>query len=411
MIDAAQLGTRLRTARERRGLSQQGVAEVLGLPRTAVTNMESGTRSVSTLELTRLADLYGQQATFFLSAHEEAEDLSVVLHRALPEMTGAPELDHEVRHILSLYREGAGLRQLLGRTVELAVPDYAARLSSVGDAIRQGEEAALEERRRLDLGAAPIVNMAALISEQGIWAAATDLPDGMSGLFINHVAIGPSILVNARHWPVRRRFSYAHEYAHALFDREVTITTTRRENASELVEKRANAFAAAFLMPPEGVADALRQFDKGQPSRSTQIIFDVAGNTGLEAEIRARPGSQAITYQDAAMLARHFGVSYEAVVWRLKSLNHIGAPDTAALMARKDSARRVIRLLGFIDLLDEDGALPPPEPELRSQLMRLSVEAYRQEEISRGRLLELAQKLAIDGAELLELADATRSDD
>jgi len=164
-------------------------------------------------------------------------------------------------------------------------------------------------------------------------------------------------------------------------------------------------------MPPEGVADALRQFDKGQPSRSTQIIFDVAGNTGLEAEIRARPGSQAITYQDAAMLARHFGVSYEAVVWRLKSLNHIGAPDTAALMARKDSARRVIRLLGFIDLLDEDGALPPPEPELRSQLMRLSVEAYRQEEISRGRLLELAQKLAIDGAELLELADATRSDD
>ncbi|ABA05217.1 transcriptional regulator, XRE family [Nitrobacter winogradskyi Nb-255] len=410
MIDAAQLGDRLRAARERRGLSQQAVAEALGLPRTAVTNMESGTRSVSTLELTRLADLYGQQATFFLSMHEEAEDLSIVLHRALPEMAGSPHLDGEVRRILDLYQEGAGLRALLGRTVELSIPDYAAKLFSVGDAIRQGEDAALEERRRLDLGAAPIVNMAALISEQGIWTAATDLPDGMSGLFINHAAIGPSILVNAGHWPVRRRFSYAHEYAHALFDRVVTVTTTRRENASELVEKRANAFAAAFLMPPDGVADALRQLDKGQPSRLTQIIFDVAGNTGLEAEIRARPGSQAITYQDAATLARHFGVSYEAMVWRLKSLNHIGGPDTDALMARKDTARRAIRLLGFLDLLDEGDVPPPPEPELRSQLMRLSVEAYRQEEISRGRLLELARKLAIDGSELIELADATRAD-
>jgi hypothetical protein len=42
--------------------------------------------------------------------------------------------------------------------------------------------------------------------------------------------------------------------------------------------------------------------------------------------------------------------------------------------------------------------------------MRLAIEAYRQDEISRGRLLELARKLDVDGAELLELADATRTD-
>jgi len=58
MLDAVQLGNNLRAARERRGLSQVQVAEVLNLPRTAVTNIESGNREVSTLELTRLADLY-----------------------------------------------------------------------------------------------------------------------------------------------------------------------------------------------------------------------------------------------------------------------------------------------------------------------------------------------------------------
>jgi hypothetical protein len=72
--------------------------------------------------------------------------------------------------------------------------------------------------------------------------------------------------------------------------------------------------------------------------------------------------------------------------------------------------KRYIRLFGFFDLLDEGETPPPAEQELRSQLMRLAIEAYRQDEISRGRLLELARKLEVDGAELLELADATRTD-
>ena len=189
-MDGAELGKRLRAARERLGLSQQAVADALGLPRTAVTNMESGLRPVSTLELTMLAALFGQSVAFFLSLEEEAEDLSVVLPRALPEIGGSPDIDREIRRILDLYREGAGLRSLLGQTIEQTVPNYAARLSSVGDAIRQGEVVAQEERRRLGLGNASIVNMAKTISEQGIWTAATALPNGLSGLFVNHPSFG-----------------------------------------------------------------------------------------------------------------------------------------------------------------------------------------------------------------------------
>ena len=209
---------------------------------------------------------------------------------------------------------GPRLRSLLDQASEQTVPNYESKLSSAGDAIRQGEAVAQEERRRLGLGIAPIINTAETISEQGVWTAATELPNGLSGLFVNHPSIGLAILVNASHRPVRRRFSYAHEYAHALFDRSETITTTRSQNSTQLAEKRANAFAAAFLIPAEGVADHLRQLDKGSPSRRSQSLFDVANNAMMEAELRTRPGSQAITYQDVASLARRFGVSYEAAV-------------------------------------------------------------------------------------------------
>jgi Zn-dependent peptidase ImmA (M78 family)/transcriptional regulator with XRE-family HTH domain len=410
MMDAAQLGDRLRAARDRRGLSQQAVADALGLPRTAITNMETGARAVSTLEITKLANLYGQTPAYFLASNEQkAEDLFVVLHRALPEIEGTPQIEGEVRRILDLYREGAALRSLLDQASEQTVPNYASKLSSVGDAIRQGEVVAQEERRRLGLGTAPIINTAETISEQGVWTAATDLPNGLSGLFVNHPSIGLAILVNVQHWPVRRRFSYAHEYAHALFDRSEAITTTRSQNATQLAEKRANAFAAAFMIPAGGVVDHLRQLDKGSPSRRSQSLFDVANNAMMEAELRTRPGSQAITYQDVASLARRFGVSYEAAVWRLKSLSHVSGTDTTALMGQREIGKRFIHLLGFEEPLEKGRITEQPEQELRSQLVRLAVEAFRQEEISRGRLVELAKKLKVDPPELIELAEATRT--
>jgi hypothetical protein len=104
---------------------------------------------------------------------------------------------------------------------------------------------------------------------------------------------------------------------------------------------------------------------------------------------------------------RHFGVSYEATIWRLKSLNWITASETSALLDKKEVGKRYIRLLGFVDLLEEAQPVEERDQELRSQLMRLSVEAFRQGEIFRGRLLEISAKLGVEGAELLELAEAT----
>ncbi|AHF87920.1 transcriptional regulator (plasmid) [Rhizobium leguminosarum bv. trifolii WSM1689] len=60
------LGERLREAREYIGYSQDEVAAFLRVPRTAVTNMESGTRKVEALELSRLAELYRKSVGYFM---------------------------------------------------------------------------------------------------------------------------------------------------------------------------------------------------------------------------------------------------------------------------------------------------------------------------------------------------------
>jgi transcriptional regulator with XRE-family HTH domain len=56
--DRAALGARLKDAREYRGFSQEDVAKYLGVPRSAVSLIESGARGLDILELRKLAKLY-----------------------------------------------------------------------------------------------------------------------------------------------------------------------------------------------------------------------------------------------------------------------------------------------------------------------------------------------------------------
>jgi transcriptional regulator with XRE-family HTH domain len=66
-----ELGERLRDAREYVGLSQEAVANALGIPRPSVSGMETGKRKVSTIELQELARLYKRPYSYFLGEEDE----------------------------------------------------------------------------------------------------------------------------------------------------------------------------------------------------------------------------------------------------------------------------------------------------------------------------------------------------
>jgi transcriptional regulator with XRE-family HTH domain len=101
--ERARLGERLKQAREYVGFSQDEVASFLKIPRTAVTNMESGQRKVEALELKRLAELYRQPVSYFTSGEEE-------MGSALP-----PDVAHLARQATKLSPKD---REELGRFAE-----------------------------------------------------------------------------------------------------------------------------------------------------------------------------------------------------------------------------------------------------------------------------------------------------
>jgi Zn-dependent peptidase ImmA (M78 family)/transcriptional regulator with XRE-family HTH domain len=412
-VDAIQIGRRLKLAREARELSQQAAAEAIGVPRTAITQIEAGNRSVSTLELARLASLYARPVNHFFEEMNdvEAEDVLVALYRAAPGLEHDAGMRRHVDHCLRLCQEGVLLEGVLGFPPRSGPPVYDVRTPrSGGEAVAQGEEVAEKERRRLAIGSTPISDVSELIGTQGVWASGTVLPDDVSGMFLQHPSIGLAIIVNAGHSRGRKRFSYAHEYAHALLDRTRNVTVSSTGNSGELVEKRANAFAAAFLMPREGIFEALRGLDKGLPSRHETTIFDAASGGHIDAEFRTPPGSQRITYKDVAHVARRFGVSYQAALFRLKSLRHISQQAVEDLLRREDAGRSYLRALDMYGDLEDPEEKKYWDRELRSEVAHLAIEAYRRGEISRGRLLEISKSLRISGQVLVDLAEAARED-
>jgi transcriptional regulator with XRE-family HTH domain len=62
------LSRRLREAREYLGLSQEFVAEQLGIPRASLSSIETGKRKVSGVELKQLARLYRRSVASLLEA-------------------------------------------------------------------------------------------------------------------------------------------------------------------------------------------------------------------------------------------------------------------------------------------------------------------------------------------------------
>jgi transcriptional regulator with XRE-family HTH domain len=72
-LDQKRLAERLRTSRELVGLSQQAVTDLTGIPRSAVSDIERGERRVDSLELKRLALIYGVSIDYLLGDDPDRE--------------------------------------------------------------------------------------------------------------------------------------------------------------------------------------------------------------------------------------------------------------------------------------------------------------------------------------------------
>jgi Zn-dependent peptidase ImmA (M78 family) len=150
----------------------------------------------------------------------------------------------------------------------ISTPGY----ESADDARRKAEEV----RAHLRLGIGPVGDVDSICELLGITVfrhgLGSDLSRTVSGAFLDHRnAVGFAILVNLDMTPGRRRFTIAHELAHALFhsDSRYSVSTARKTPR----ERFADAFAGEFLMPTEGMRRLIEEQGVGpRLSDPTEVI-------------------------------------------------------------------------------------------------------------------------------------------
>jgi len=366
---------RLRQARGEAGLSQERVAEWLGVRRPAIAEIESGKRAVKSTELVRLADLYGKSLRWLAQGTESAEErLTAVLFR-----TGAQEdglLRMEVAKLARRCRllveieSALGLRRhhrLQHYVDEDAVHDYSL-------AMEHGREVAYLERTRLGIGpAAPIRDVWGVVEDAGLHVFPLHLgrDRDLDGVFArtseDHVCVG----VNVDKWVFRQVFTAAHEYGHALMDRDmvgegcVTDRAWKRQGVDLYAnrELRANQFAAVFLVPREALVRYLSAREKLTRERGGE---------------RAR----ALTIFDIVRAQDHFGVSSDMLLWRLRNESMIDA-------AERNKLRNALNTIGVTALAQRLGYAWRDRAQPFERVQEIALKAYAKGIISLGVLADV----------------------
>ena len=365
-------GDRLRKARGNANLTQQEVADNIGIARTTLVAIEKGLRRIRIDELRRLAKLYGVSVNSLL--RREAVHVELVPRfRKLSDVVDNA-VDEAVEIMSRLAKAEVELENLLG--IERAKNYPPERPILRGDVKAQAEHDALELRRCwLGLGNAPITDIVTLLEmEMGVRVYIRRVNSRISGLFAFDDELGPCILLNANHSKERRAQSAAHECGHLVSTRRKPEILRKDKIICSREERYADAFGMAFLTPPRAV---MHKFQ----------------------EVTA--GSDRLTRRHVIVLAYFFGVPREAMVHRLEELKLADKGTWDWFEANGGiTEQHVKQVLGSLAAADDQIADADHPTTLR--LNMLAAEAYRQELLTGGQLAEL---LGLGRIELREILD------
>lgn len=364
-----QLGARLRQLRESLGFTQKQVAEALGLHRPTISEIEAGRRDVTSAELFEFARLYVTSLSDLLAEPTPGEDqVTAVLFRRPGLET--PEARRAVRTFMQRCRDERELEQLLriAPSDDLRPSFRMSEPLNKWDAIQRGNHLAREERWRLDLGAEPLRNPLDLLGQQGVRIGPLADEDGadVDGIYFETNELGACVAVNVRRddrTGFRASFTAAHEYAHWLLQdvkvEQFDFRTTDRDN---LIEVRANAFAAAFLMPEEGIRFYLANLGLVRDDRLTQLSL-----------------------ADIVRAMDYFGVSRQALLYRLQNLDLLEADRAEELRGRQLSVG------DLLEIADRLGLQLRQQEYIATRLPVLAIEAWRRGLIAAGRAADLME--------------------
>lgn len=370
-IDTRELGQRLQQARKRRGLTQADVADILGSARTTVTAIEKGERRLKAEELIKLAGAYGRPVSEFVAARPPIESFEVQFRAAIKRSEKDEEkITAVIEDWEDLCRNYLELEEIVEAPLAYNYPPEYQVVNLPAD--KAAESIALRERSRLGLGDGPLPLLRDVLEQEvGLRIFYLEMPSAFSEMYSYDQQLGGCMAVNLNHPEQRRRWSMAHGYLHFLAHRHKPVFhyfgQYQRMPESE---RLAEAFAMHFLMPAAGL---VKRFS----------AFNASGK---------------FTPADLCTLAHYYGVSVQALDYRLEGLGLLPAGTWDKLKDRGFRVRKAQEELGLNEIPQRTDRVP-------LHYQHLAIEALDQGLITEG---HFARLLRVDRLEARRVAVSLR---
>lgn len=336
------LGARIEQARRLRGLSQRELADRIDRSKTTVSKYEREITLPDSAKLMDIAEALDIDLSYFLR-NPRVGDIEPA-YRKFSSMLVKEEnaIVERIRDWLERYLEVESILNVDALDFEWpeGVP-Y--RVSSMEEV----EQAALHLRDAWEIGRDPIENLTERLEDHALRVGSIEAPDDFDACAFEVQVDGgiPVVMFNEKYPGDRQRFSIAHELGHLVLEVE-----------GELKEEKAcDRFSGAFLVPRD------------------VFVNDVG-------EERRR-----ISQRELELLKQKYGVSMQALVYRMKDLGII----------RQNYYRRIFQWINKSGYKKEEPGEPVPREQPR-RFERMVQHALAEEYITDRRAAELLDRDADD---------------
>ncbi|MFA3876470.1 helix-turn-helix domain-containing protein [Streptomyces sp. MMCC 100] len=271
-----EIGARVAEARAERGVTQAQLATSIGMDRTALAKIESGSRRVAAVELVAIARELRQRVEWFV---EEAPPALASYRNAQPEVAVQSidtELDSLVRDAEFVTSRCPEL--VTGQPEPLPCPNTG----------EEAETLAISARRFLGLEPAqPAHDLSRLVASLGLLVFAVDLGEGADAGTVL-LRRGGVALVNG-HWRVgRRRLAAAHELGHYLVADQFSLDWRVTAPENEGIEGGLDRFARAVLLPGEDLRKRWAEWLRAPEETWRDAAVRAASHYGTDMATLAR---------------------------------------------------------------------------------------------------------------------------
>lgn len=327
---------KIKSGRKLRSLSQQKLADEIGVSKQMISKYENSISIPSSKVLIELAKALQLNVDYFFTP--PTVELGTINFRKKSKLTTKrlEAIKEEVKLKLSNYLE---IENILNIDNEFDISIQKRKLNAEPDI----ESIVKEIREEWQIGFDPVHNITQLLEDQEIKiieiAEADNLFDGMATIIDEKYAV---IVINENFPIERKRFTLLHELGHLILD--IPDCDLKEE------EKYCNLFAAEFLFP---LSNVFKEFGKNRRSVAIQEL--------IEAQ-------------------KKYGISIQAIMYRLLNADIISKNQLSNFYRQINSNKELKKVI------DKERF---ETPEFSHRYKQLVYRAYSQELISASKAASL----------------------